>query len=231
MNQSNLEKTFGERLITLNAGKQGLRKASVCAVKAVAGAEPVIEFIGSDETVDRYGEVIQQAGWQLDEFRANPVIPDCHDYSSVLKILGRADSVAVVNNQLVNRVRFALDNPLGNIAYKMAKGGFIKSQSVGFIPLEWVNGKNASEPERTFTKCALLEISLVVVPANPGATIGLALKQGVVARADLRELADYLKQFCDDGKDSKPPGGAPGLEINSARSWQLLSEIRKQLTK
>jgi hypothetical protein len=151
LNLNQVRKEFGARLITLNSGKAGLRGGMACTVKDVEGNDPVMEFIGSDGSIDRYNEVIDQGGWQLENFRANPVIPDCHDYSSIGKILGRADSVDVVNGQLVNRVRFCLDNPLGLIAYKMAKGGFVNSQSVGFIPLEWTNGNAAGQPDRTYT--------------------------------------------------------------------------------
>lgn len=98
----------------------------------------------------------------------------------------------------MNRVEFCVDNPMGNLAYKMTKGGFIKSQSVGFIPLEWENGKGKDAPVRTYTRTELLEISLVVVPANPSATVGLALKSGAIERRDLKELAEFLKQFCGD---------------------------------
>jgi HK97 family phage prohead protease len=190
MTQSNLEKLkaeFGARVCTLNTGAQGIRGGIACTVKDLGGDEPVLEFIGSDNTVDRYNEVVQPTAWgDMKNFRANPVIPDCHDYSSVLKILGRADSVEVRDGKLVNNVRFCLDNPMGNIAYKMAKAGFIKSQSVGFIPMEWTNGNAAGQPDRTYTKCELMEISLVVVPANPGATVGLALKSGAIDRADVK---------------------------------------------
>lgn len=208
-----LKKEFGARVCTLNSGAAGLRGGMACTVRDLGGDEPVMEFIGSDGSVDRYNEVIDQAGWDLTAFKANPVIPDCHDYSSIAKILGRADSVEVKDGQLVNCVRFCLDNPMGNLAYKMARGGFIKSQSVGFIPLEWVNGSGSDQPDRTYKKCELLEISLVVVPANPGATIGLALKSGAIQRSDLKATMDFLKQFCSDedpkttGKGSASAGG------------------------
>lgn len=194
---TSLQNEFGSRLVTLNTGERGLRGGIKCEVKAVDGDAPLMDFIGSDGSVDRYNEVIDPKGWQLDNFRANPVIPDCHDYSSIAKILGRAQSVSVVKGKLVNRVEFCTENPLGNLAWKMAKGGFIKSQSVGFIPLKWDNGIG-SEPARTYTQCELMEISLVVVPANPAATIGLALKQGAVARRDLTDLAEFLKSFCSE---------------------------------
>jgi HK97 family phage prohead protease len=184
---------FGERVVTLNTGAQGLRGGLRCEVRDLGGDDPVMDFIASDATLDRYNEVIQQDGWQLDNFRANPVIPDCHDYSSIGKILGRARSVNVTDGKLVNRVEFCTDNPMGNLAWKMAKGGFIKSQSVGFIPLEWKVGSGKDEPYRTYTKCELLEISLVVVPANPGATVGLALKSGAITRRDLTDVVEFLR--------------------------------------
>lgn len=217
---------FGSRLVTLNTGAQGLRGGMHCTVKEVTGDEPMMDFIASDNTVDRYNEVIDQAGWQLDNFRANPVIPDCHDYSSIGKILGRSPMVAIQDGALCNRVEFCLDNPMGNLAWKMAKGGFIKSQSVGFIPLEWQNGNGKDGPDRTYTKQELLEISLVVVPANPGATIGLALKSGAIARRDLRELAEYLKQFCSDEKpDPAAKGSASGAGVIDAQLLQMKRSV------
>lgn len=220
---------FGERVVTLNTGAKGLRGGLKCTVKDVAGDAPVMDFIASDESLDRYNELIKLDGWQLDNFRANPVIPDCHDYSSIAKILGRAQSIEVKNGQLVNRVEFCLDNPMGNLACKMARGGFLNSQSVGFIPLEWENGKNATGgskvPDRTYTKAELLEVSLVVVPANPGATIGRALKSGAIERKDLKELAEFLKQFCGKEADPGTIAGASGAGVFDAQLLQLARSL------
>ena len=182
-----LQKEFGNRLVTLRDGLAGLRGGLHCEVKDVAGEAPMLDFIATDETVDRYNECIKLDGWNTDNYLANPVVPDCHNYDSVARILGRTVSLKI-SDKMVNRVEFALDNPMGNMAYKMAKGGFIKSESVGFIPLEWNNGNEKDQPDRTYTKQELLEISLVVVPANPGATVGLALKSGAIQRSDLRDL-------------------------------------------
>ena len=216
-----LLKEFGARICTLNTGAHGLRGGMKCSVKQV-GDDAVMDFIGSDGSVDRYNEVIDQKGWQLENFRRNPVIPDCHDYSSIAKILGRAQSVDVVNDQLVNRVEFCTDNPMGLLAFKMAKGGFIKSQSVGFIPVEWSNGMGQDQPSRTYSQCELLEISLVVVPANPGATVGLALKSGAIERADIKAVLEHLKQFCSEEKpDPAASGSASGAGVHDARLLQI----------
>ena len=213
---------FGERLVTLNTGAKGLRGGMQCAVREVGGSPAaVMDFIASDETLDRYNEVVKLDGWQLDNFRANPVIPDCHDYSSIGKILGKALSVAVVNQKLVNRVEFCLANPLGQMAYDMAKGGFLKSQSVGLIPLEWVNGNAAGQPDRTYTKCELLEISMVSVPANPGATIGMALRSGATTAEHVRNAAEFVKQFCGEEAGPGTVAGASGARAIDARLLQL----------
>lgn len=211
---------FGERLVKLNTGAMGLRGGLRSSVKEVTGAAACMDFVASDESLDRYNEVVKLDGWQLENFRANPVIPDCHDYSSITKILGRAQSIEVKDGALVNRVEFCTENPLGNLAYKMAKGGFIKSQSVGFIPLDWKSGKGKDEPDRVYTKAELLEVSLVVVPANPGATVGLALKSGAIEKSDLTELLAFLKEFCGDGMAG--PGTTAGASSAGATDAQLL---------
>lgn len=228
MSQANLEKLqreFGQRLVTLRTGAIGLRGGMACVVKAVAGDAPVMDFIASDNTVDRYNEVIDQAGWDLDNFRRSPVIADCHNYGTIANILGKALSIQVTDGKLVNRVEFCVDNPMGNMAWKMAKGGFLKSQSVGFIPQEWTNGNATGQPDRTYTKQELLEVSMVVVPANPGATVGLALKSGAIERADLRDLAEFLKQFCSDEADAHAKAGASGVGIHDAHLLQLARSL------
>lgn len=232
-----LRKEFGARVCTLNGGAAGLRGGMHFDIRDVTDGDGgiVMDFVGSDNSMDRYNEVIQPESWgDMKNFKANPVIPDCHDYSSVAKILGRATSVEVKDGKLCNRVEFAMDNPLGVMAGKMAKAGFIKSQSVGFIPLTWVNGNAAGQPDRTYTKCELLEISLVVVPANPGATVGLAMKSGALQRADVIAAAKFLgglvgKEFSDDKPEAGGAGGASAAGIHDARLLESMRTLRRAL--
>lgn len=240
----NLETEFGERLTTLRDGRQGLRSGLVCDVREVGRVtpcapehgsqrtaspaldEPVLDFIASDESVDRYNEVIQTAGWQLDNYRKNPVVVDSHNYDSVARILGRSTEVSITNQRLTNRVKFSTDNPLGAMAYKMARAGFIKSESVGFIPLEFTRGdESKGEPYRTYQKQELIEISLVAVPANPGATMSLALKSGAIQKSDLTALADALKQFCSNEAETSPDSGARGIGFDGAQLRQLAEQL------
>jgi HK97 family phage prohead protease len=227
-----LKNEFGVRAVKLNTGAIGLRAGIHCEVRDPQDGDGYeMDFIASDNTVDRYNEVIQPGAWgDMANFRANPVIPDCHDYSSIAKILGRAKSISVQNDQLVNRVAFCMDNPMGALAYKMAKGGFLKSQSVGFIPLEWTNGTGADQPDRTYTKCELLEISLVVVPANPAATVGIksAFQAGAITHADICAAADFLKQFSSE-QETEAQKRAAASALQSARALELMRSLKAVL--
>lgn len=229
---TNLNSEFGNRLVTLRDGRQGLRGGLRCEVRVPEGVPESgheLDFIATDETLDRYNEVIKLDGWQLDNFRRNPVIVDSHDYSSITRILGAATALEITNGKMVNRVRFAMDNPLGAVAYKMSRGGFIQSQSVGFIPVAWKNGEKKDEPARVYLQQELLEISLVAIPANPGATMGLALKSGAVDKNDLMELHRLLKTLCNDPAGPEAEASATGLGTDVAQLLQLARALREIL--
>src|SRR5437899_308412 len=50
----------------------------------------VLDFVSSDDTLDRYGEIIIASGWRLDKYRRNPVFQNAHQYGDVIFTLGRA---------------------------------------------------------------------------------------------------------------------------------------------
>lgn len=224
---------FGDRLVTLVTGAKGLREQIKVEVKSAGTDSEELDFIASDESLDRYQEVVKLDGWELKNYRMNPVVLDSHNYWSVGAILGKSTELTIADGKMRNRVRFAMDNPLGAIAYKMAKAGFINSESVGFIPTEWKNGIGPNEPRRTYLKQELLEISLVPVPANPGATIGASLKSGAVERGDVKELYEFLKQFqtretkADALVDSRAKAGA----LDVAQLIRLANETADVLRK
>ncbi len=225
---NDIQSEFGSRLITLSTGASGLRGGIACEVKMLGDDEA--QFIASTNQVDRYNEVIDQRGWDLGPYSENPVVVDSHRYESIALILGRSIHVGLDDQgRLTNRVKFATDNPLGELARKMTKGGFIKSESVGFIPKEWTRGKGKDEPERTFTRSELIEISLVAVPANPGATIGAALKSGAIERGDVRAVAEALRDFCSKA-GIETFTGAPGPDPHerALRTLQALSDVLKR---
>lgn len=121
-------------------------------------------FRASTASVDRQGEVIDQAGWQLDAYRRNPVILDSHRYGSIDDILGKAVRVEPMPEGLEVDVEFT-DTEKGRMARRMVEDGFLRTVSVGFRSLGRKPGMRAGEP-MTHTAMELLEVSMVAIPAN-----------------------------------------------------------------
>lgn len=221
MNDS-LEREFGSRLIQLHNGARGLREGLHVrtSVPKDAGNEPIVDFISSDESLDRYNEIITADGWVLDTYLKNPVFQDSHDYSTILRTIGKATVTQVRDGKLFQRIQFAIDaNPLAKIAYALYKGGFLNAVSVGFVPVKWQNGDANSGFARKYTKQILLETSAVAIPANPNA-LQLAYDAGAIEKRDLRELLEMLRAVA---KDSQPStlNSQPFLAARSSNTRAL----------
>src|SRR6266567_1420568 len=160
------------------------------SVPPVADQAPsyTLDFRSSDETLDRYKEVISVAGWRLENYRKNPVVQNAHNYSSLADTIGKSlitevrgasdrsaqerglQSAAIAGPYLFQRIQFAVDdNPMAKLAYGLYKGGFLKAVSVGFIPLQWENGSKDAGYRRKYLEQELLEVSAVSIPANANA--------------------------------------------------------------
>ena len=176
---------------------------------------PVLDFIASSEALDRYDEIISAGGWQLDNYRRNPVFQNAHQYGDVIFTLGKAlitEVRAVAGRKvLFQRVEFATEvNPMAKIAYGLYKGKFLNAVSVGFIPLRWEDSpsssssSSSSNPRRKYLEQELLEVSAVGIPANPEA-LQLGLKAGAIEKADLRDLLDLLHSSLNAPEPAEKP--------------------------
>src|SRR5882672_2439067 len=122
-----------------------------------------LDFVSSDESLDRYNEIISASGWKLDNYVRNPVFQNAHQYGDILFTLGRALITEVRSGSssttpplrhsttpyLFQRIEFACDiNPMAKIAYGLYKGKFLNAVSVGFVPLRWEDGSQQEEVGR-----------------------------------------------------------------------------------
>jgi HK97 family phage prohead protease len=215
---------FGDRAVTLCDGRTGLRGGLKVEIKAQDNA-PIIDFTASNERLDRYDEIITASGWRLENYRRNPVFQNSHRYSDVVHTLGRSLVTEVIGDALFQRIEFAVEaNPVAKLAYDLYRGKFLNAVSVGFIPIRWENGGEDAEFRRRYLEQELLELSAVSIPANPDA-LQLAVKAGAVQVPDLRDLADFLKQFC--GNTAVPGVNTSALEPddNVAQLLRLAREL------
>lgn len=131
-------------------------------------------IIGSTEAIDRSGDIIVQEGWELENYKKNPVILYGHDASALP--VGKALEVNVVGTQLMFDVQFA-DTDFGKDVYRLVKNGFLNAFSVGFRTKEWTYDEELDAFK--ILKAELYELSVVPVPANQEALlarIGKALE-------------------------------------------------------
>ena len=64
------------------AARAGVEKAVVKEVASLVSDD--LEFVLSDATPDRYGDVVEAKGWELSWFRKNPIALFGHDNNSPL---------------------------------------------------------------------------------------------------------------------------------------------------
>lgn len=143
-----------------------------------------ISYVVSDETPDRVGDIIQVRGWDLSNYKNNPVILWAHEAKDVPPI-GRGHNVRrrYGPDRLTADVEFAPKeaHEFADTIYQLAKRGFIRATSVGFMPKEAAQLDKEQRSQlglgpygQLFTESELMEISIVAVPANPS-----ALEEGV----------------------------------------------------
>ena len=136
-----------------------------------------LEFVLSDATVDRYGDIVEPGGWDLQRFKQNPVALWDHGKDPTIgrKPIGRWEDVRVERGKLLGRlvpVPPGPDQAVNGVVTSL-QSGFLRAVSVGFLPKvppEPIDKNNPYGGQR-FKKQELLETSLVAVPANPAAIL------------------------------------------------------------
>ncbi len=140
----------------------------------------VLQYTMTDETVDRYGDIVKAKGLDLKRYMTNPVVMTFHDYNQfpvgqVLKAWydKPTESVKAQVLFLDNRVDVS---GLADAAFRFAASGAMKGCSIGFLP---TGIKTPTDAEREklgmpkfgviYESSELLELTVCPIPANPGA--------------------------------------------------------------
>jgi len=138
-------------------------------------SDKAITFIASTANPDRYGDIVDQSGWDLRAYERNPIILLNHNPTQLPIGKGKA---YVKNGQLMLDVEFDKNDEVAQQVERKVRGGFINAVSVGFQPSESIarNKLPADHPYYGksgyyFPKSELLEVSIVTIPANNEATL------------------------------------------------------------
>lgn len=133
-----------------------------------AADKPIRVVISTDE-VDRYRSVINQDGWHLEPYRANPVVLWMHDYGT--PAIARTAKVEVDDKRLVAEPVFPERGTyaLADTVHDLVRGGFINAASVGWSADEWTYDEELGGMR--FIRQTLMEWSFVTVPGNASALV------------------------------------------------------------
>jgi HK97 family phage prohead protease len=138
--------------------------------KTHSGTVNGLEFVLSDETPDRMNDIISAQGWDLENFKKNPVALWAH--RSDVPPIGKWNNLRVDKGALRGHLELAPKGTSDRIdeIRKLVEAGILQAVSVGFRPLESQPRKSDDGKRRLgeiFLRQELIETSLVSVPANP----------------------------------------------------------------
>ena len=185
----------------------------------------------STTIVDRDGDVVLPSGLDLKDFNANPVVMFGHgDFKLPV---GQAPDIRKRPNDIVAKVIFAqrpVSHPdsqewVPDTLHELFKQGVLRAFSAGFSVLPG-GSRPATQKDRdrfgdgllrVITKWALVELSIVPIPANQEA-LAVAVSKGWMPRdswirARLGTSADALDIVGDDDQDSLVLGDGEPPEL------------------
>jgi HK97 family phage major capsid protein/HK97 family phage prohead protease len=171
-----------------------------------ASPDDPLEFVMSTESKDRMGDIIEQSGWNLREFKKNPIALFQHDHRMPI---GTWENVRVEGKKLIGRLKLAKEgtSQIVDDVRRLIEQGILKAVSVGFSAQEYepLEKDDAWGPLR-FKKVTLLETSVVSVPANAEA---LAVAKGLTISNETRRL--LLKSASVEGAKERLKRGVSAV--------------------
>jgi len=174
-----------------------------------------IRFVISTGSVDRDRDVITPLGWQLDNYRRNPVVLWAHNSWDLP--IARTVDIGIANDQLYAVGEFASPDlyPFADTVFQLLSAGYLHATSVGFRPQEmtWDNERGGYN----FLRCELLEWSVCPVPCNPDC-LNDAKTKGIV----LAPLKAWAERVLDDLSDT------PGLWLPKSQVEQVFAVLSTQ---
>jgi uncharacterized protein len=137
--------------------------------------------------------VIKAEGWDLENYRKNPVVLWAHRHD--LLPIGKSVDIWVENGALFATIEFAQTEFAQQIR-NLFEDGFLRGVSVGFRALKIAHRSGSANRGTVFERQELLEISAAPVPMHPNA---LATDSAALKGSDneQRELLPLFRQLTD----------------------------------
>lgn len=184
------------------------RIAHTAEARSVNRADRTIDVVASTNALDSFNTRIDPNGWELEQFRKNPVITWAHDdrgfTASGGRPIAKAENTRVEDGKLKMRLRFPQQGkfPFADECFELMADGFLNAVSVGFDPVEYRDEQTESDGNvRVYTRQKLLEVAVVTIPSNDEALVERARRQNIdveEARARIERLELMAKQETEE---------------------------------
>ena len=197
-----------------------------------------LEFVLSDATPDRMGDVIEAEGWDLSDFKSNPVALFNHNPNFPI---GKWANLRIINGKLRGHLQLAPEGTSDRIdeIRRLVDADILRAVSVGFLPMK-SEPLNKSGGGLRFLQSKLVESSLVAIPANPNAlavarslNISASTAAMIFAEQGNRKDRSVVRGF-NGGQAESPPvrknWKMSPLTKRITESEQRLVQLRDQLT-
>ncbi|HRG59853.1 MAG TPA: HK97 family phage prohead protease [Bacteroidia bacterium] len=186
---------------------------------------PGIEFIISDESLNRNGYRVLNSALNFDSFNKNPVMLFNHVRSGdgYKGPIGRWENVRLTEKGWIAEAVFDENDKFAMSIKKKVEGGFLKASSIHIADedLEVSTDTELMLPGQwlpTVTKAGVLEISICDIPANTSAFLLFNKEGKPVDFTNKKNALNYLLSF------SKNPNKNPKMELKlKAKTIQTLS--------
>ena len=227
---------------TISGQYRGMRKD---------GDDEVFTFVASTSDPDRHGTVLNQKGWKLKNFNANPIIGYQHNlYGNMCNppdpddVIGKGRAY-IEDAELLVDVVFDSENEKAQTIKSKVQRGFLRTTSVGFIELGDGHRGNEDDGEDKelyyFHGQELLEISIVNIPSNPAAKkksfrsqtfdalkfiyreLGNKYRLADIEEMKVRDVIDLMDGKEDDNTDTTYPIGEFNYRIAKNKQSALTS--------
>lgn len=175
-------------------------RATKASAKAGEDTTRSVDHVASDETPDRMGDIIRVAGWDLTDFKNNPMLLWMHNHEHPIgRVLsakkGKTDDgrKALLTTSRIHEDEKSLGGLSNEVLLRMVQDGDLPAVSVGFQPLETYRPESEEERMKlglgpwgvVFPAASLLELSVVAIGANQN-----ALKRGLEKAVAEKRLSD-----------------------------------------
>lgn len=144
-------------------------------IRGVDVDDRTVTHLITTDTRDRYGDIVDPKGAQLENYLKDPVVLDAHSYGTFP--IGVNVWLKQIKGGILAKTRIHDKTQIAKDAFNLIVEGVLRAWSIGFKPINWEAFEEDGIRGYLYKLWELLEYSLVTVPANPDA-LTKALQKG-----------------------------------------------------